>query len=43
MVEQEGFEGLMEKCLGLGTHKFQVRVGNLIWSVPDMLQNDSKL
>lgn len=37
--EWQGAVRLVEKCLGLGTHPYQNRLGTIIWSVPQMLSN----
>jgi len=37
--EWQGAVRLVEKCLGLGTHPYQNRLGTIIWSVPQMPSN----
>jgi hypothetical protein len=37
-AEWRGAERLTRKCLGLGTHPYQDRVGTIILSVPEMLR-----
>jgi hypothetical protein len=38
--EWKGAARLNKKCLGLGKHRFETRIGTLIWSVGDMLADD---